>query len=194
MSAGPQGQQTHPRGRRLRRRHVGPRTAGRGPVIPSMKRPIPIWMGPLKAARRWGELGADAREPAQLRYGVMDRPNRDVAPFRLRGIQLSPSDSARWRRISRGGCVVEFGERYHRTRPGKCCLCRESLSRAIRMRQFERLRTSHTSRTTITRWWRGQRPWKAFLRACYPTIICCLWIRGAPITTFASTTFASTQA
>jgi hypothetical protein len=67
-------------------------------VIPSVKRLAPIWMGPLRAAERWGELwgelGADARELAQLRYGIMDKPNRDVAPFRLPGIQISPSDSA----------------------------------------------------------------------------------------------------
>jgi hypothetical protein len=50
--------------------------------------------GPLKAAKRWGDLGADARELAQLRYGVIERPNRDVVPIRLPGIQLSPSDSA----------------------------------------------------------------------------------------------------
>jgi hypothetical protein len=68
--------------------------AGRGPVIPSVKRPVPIWMGPLKAAKRRGDLGADAREPTQLRYGVTDRQKRDVAPFRLPDIQLSPSDSA----------------------------------------------------------------------------------------------------
>jgi hypothetical protein len=63
-------------------------------VIPSVKRLAPIWMGPLRAAERWGELGADARELAELQYGIMDKPNRDVAPFRLLGIQLSSSDSA----------------------------------------------------------------------------------------------------
>jgi hypothetical protein len=77
---GPLGHQTHPRGRRLRRRHVRPPTAGRGPVIRSVKRPVPIWMGSLKAAKRWVELGTDSR--AQLRYGIMERSNRDVAPFR----------------------------------------------------------------------------------------------------------------
>jgi hypothetical protein len=47
----------------------------------------------MKAAGRWGELGADAREIAQLRYGVNDQPDREVAPFSLPGIRLSASES-----------------------------------------------------------------------------------------------------
>jgi hypothetical protein len=34
-----------------------------------------------------------AREVAQLRYGVNDQPDREVAPFRLPGIRLSSSES-----------------------------------------------------------------------------------------------------
>jgi hypothetical protein len=52
-----------------------------------------MWFGPMKAAGRWGELGADAREIAQLRYGVNDQPDREAAPFRLPGIRLSVSES-----------------------------------------------------------------------------------------------------
>jgi hypothetical protein len=58
-----------------------------------IKRPVPIWFGPMKAAGRWGELGADPREIAQLRYGVNDQPDREVEPFRLPGIRLSASES-----------------------------------------------------------------------------------------------------
>jgi hypothetical protein len=47
----------------------------------------------MKAAGRWGELGADAREIAQLRYGVNDQPDQEVAPFRLPGIRPSASES-----------------------------------------------------------------------------------------------------
>jgi head-tail adaptor len=63
-----------------------------GKYCPS-KRPVPIWFRPMKAAGRWGELRADAREAAQLRYGVHDQPDREVAPFRLPGIRLSASES-----------------------------------------------------------------------------------------------------
>jgi hypothetical protein len=47
----------------------------------------------MKAAGRWGELGRDAREKAQLRYGVNDQPDREVEPFRSPGIRLSASES-----------------------------------------------------------------------------------------------------
>jgi hypothetical protein len=50
-------------------------------------------MGPMKAAARWGELGADSLEMAQLRYGVMDKPDRDVAPFKLPAMPLNDEDS-----------------------------------------------------------------------------------------------------
>jgi hypothetical protein len=48
----------------------------------------------MKASGRRGELRADAREIAQLRHGVNDQPDREVAPFRLPGIKLSASESA----------------------------------------------------------------------------------------------------
>jgi hypothetical protein len=38
-------------------------------------------------------LGGDARERAQLRYGVNDQTDREVAPFRSPGIRLSASES-----------------------------------------------------------------------------------------------------
>jgi hypothetical protein len=37
----------------------------------------------MKAAARWGESGADSMEMAQLRYGIMENPDRKVAPFKL---------------------------------------------------------------------------------------------------------------
>jgi hypothetical protein len=45
------------------------------------------------AVGRWGELGADSRELAALRYGAMDRPDRPVAPFHLPLIRLDEADS-----------------------------------------------------------------------------------------------------
>jgi hypothetical protein len=47
----------------------------------------------MMAAGRWGELDADSRELAALRYGIMDRPNRSVAPFRVPLIHLDEADS-----------------------------------------------------------------------------------------------------
>jgi hypothetical protein len=47
----------------------------------------------MKATGRWGELGADAGEIAQLRYGVNDQPDREVAPVRLPGIGLFARES-----------------------------------------------------------------------------------------------------
>jgi hypothetical protein len=67
--------------------------AGSLPMIPATKRPIPIWMGPMRAAARWGKLGAESRELAQLRYGNMVRPDREVHTFRLPAIRLRQSDS-----------------------------------------------------------------------------------------------------
>lgn len=38
-------------------------------------------------------MGADSREIAALKYGIMDKPDKDVRPFRLNQIRLSPEDS-----------------------------------------------------------------------------------------------------
>jgi hypothetical protein len=38
-------------------------------------------------------LGADSMEMAQLQYGIMDRPDREVAPFKLPCISLNEEDS-----------------------------------------------------------------------------------------------------
>jgi hypothetical protein len=58
-----------------------------------MSRPVPIWWGPMMATGRWGELSADSRDLAALRYGTMDRPDRPVPPFRLPLIRLDEADS-----------------------------------------------------------------------------------------------------
>jgi hypothetical protein len=67
--------------------------APKGKLSSPMSRPVPIWWGPMMAAGRWGELGADSKELAAPRYGVMDRPNRSVSPFRLPLIRLDEADS-----------------------------------------------------------------------------------------------------
>jgi hypothetical protein len=50
-------------------------------------------MAPMKAAARCGELGADSMEMAQQRYGIMDKPDRELAPFKLPCIPLNDEDS-----------------------------------------------------------------------------------------------------
>jgi hypothetical protein len=63
-------------------------------VIITHKRPASIWLGPMRAAARLGEVGADSREMKCLLYGVYDKPDRDVAPFRLPIIHLDAENSA----------------------------------------------------------------------------------------------------
>jgi hypothetical protein len=48
----------------------------------------------VKAAAQWGELGTDARELECLRYGIYDKPDRDIAPFTLPFSKLDEVDSA----------------------------------------------------------------------------------------------------
>lgn len=49
-----------------------------------MGRKKPLWRGPQKAALLWErELAADGREVEALRYGIMDKPDLSVGPFRL---------------------------------------------------------------------------------------------------------------
>jgi hypothetical protein len=58
-----------------------------------MAKNVPRWFGPMKAARRWHELGVDSREGEALRYGVRDMPSRPVAPFRLACARTSDEDA-----------------------------------------------------------------------------------------------------
>jgi hypothetical protein len=53
----------------------------------------PYLVGAHDGCRAVGQLGANPRELAALRYGVMDRPDRPVAPFRLPSIRLDDTDS-----------------------------------------------------------------------------------------------------
>jgi hypothetical protein len=53
----------------------------------------------MKAAARWGELGADSKEMAQLRYGIMDKSDREIAPFKLLVIPLNEADSLVMKKI-----------------------------------------------------------------------------------------------
>jgi hypothetical protein len=48
-----------------------------------------------------GELGADSRELAQLRYRIMDRTDREEGPFWLPAIRFSRSDSVEMEMIIR---------------------------------------------------------------------------------------------
>jgi hypothetical protein len=54
---------------------------------------VPRWWGPMRAARRWHELGVDYRDGEVLRYGIRDLPMRDVAPFNLPGSRTKDADA-----------------------------------------------------------------------------------------------------
>lgn len=58
------------------------------------RRPVSIWLGPMTVAGRWGELGADPRELAQLWYSIMDQPDRRVEPFLLSPIWLEDRNAS----------------------------------------------------------------------------------------------------
>jgi hypothetical protein len=62
--------------------------------LKSKKRPAPRWLGLTRAAEWWRALGADSRGLECLRYGVYDKPDREVNPFRLPVIKLDAEDSA----------------------------------------------------------------------------------------------------
>jgi hypothetical protein len=130
---------------------------------------------PLEAAARWGELGADARELAQLRYGIMDQPNRDVAPFQLPGIQIGPCDSAEMEAIIERRLIGYIWWELKPEEARKELLAsREFIARNLDGSARAVAGPSHFSDHYDSMVNKAE-TLEGF-SASFPTIICCLWI------------------